>query len=476
MRLTRSLTAQFLTLPLLVVPLLVGCGVSEEELQETVGSLPGVESADSECADFSCDLRVVVEPEATSEQITAVLGATRTVDHVDEVHLSLRLGEANGQARIVSATIDAEKTPTDQDAATATLLAWGASTSSVTKLSVTPAPSGPMVEATLESSLWSHAEELWAMTDELPDASLVAQRPSSPQQVLRTTEGVDSDVIALAAEWEARPTAGVTGVALLDGRILVGSTQQSAALKVREQMAADPRAAGLRVDALATTDLLTNANAEPSQLQQLGPLLLLLESQPGVQGVAVESAAARVRVDVSGYAAAGRAVRAVRQEELGQVGATLLITPPAPSTSPDSSSSSPPDLGVEIIEGGDDQLLQLAETVLETWPDAELRITQDSSSDPRPVGVTLGLLQPGPGRGSAPGLGPYVRAFATLVTRSEGTTEQYQLGIRVADADGRSASVNWEAARDGGSWTLGEVSGTPDRAKLVRRQWTRALG
>jgi len=182
-----------LTALVLLVGLLQACSVDEDELAERVGSLPGAVRASASCVAYTCSVLVVVEPDASPEQLTTVLAAARDTDHAHRVEL---VADAPGRFAL---EVEAEG-ERDLDPALAALLHWSARTPDVTVMSATTVDAHPRVQVTLDTGVWEHAVRAWELAGQLPGVGLELLRREPTQQVLRLRSAPDPDALALAAE------------------------------------------------------------------------------------------------------------------------------------------------------------------------------------------------------------------------------------------------------------------------------------
>lgn len=436
---------------------LTGCSVSTEDLEQ-VSSMPAVHAAESECFELTCRVEVTMSTSASGSEIAAVLHELRGLRHAGEVVLTVPAAPG-GDARDGGATadLDVSTSPAERDRPIGDLLAWAAGTEGVDTLHV-----GLGVSGTLTSSVWEHARAAWDLTAALGDADLeLVSDPEGRPQLLRGRGAFPAEAVALAADLSAgRGFDGpVTGVAVEPGRVMVGTPTHRSALALRAALARDPRSADLAVGAVATFEILEVAQTSLGQAIALDEVVETLEAQPGVRRATHGATGLDVRVD--SFAAASRAVAALRETGASQRGRVLVVSHGRGT--------------VMVTENGDDAVLDLAAALVEAWPDATVDIGPSTQTE---SGVTLDVAYevPGPSTGSAPSPAAGVRTVARILTDQPGTARHYLVVLAASDTDGRTRKLSWKVDREGGSLRLGELDGLPENDRLVRREWRRAVG
>lgn len=444
-----------------------GCSPSDDEVSDAVGELPGVISAEPSCFEFRCTVEVEAERDASSEELTAMLTAARTVDDTHDIEVSLT-GDVPGR---VSALVVIDGSPAAEDAPIGALLAWAATAAEdgLTGLTIERGNveririSGSTTDG---ASAWPLAREAWAIAGDLAGAQLSFTRPDRlAQQSLVITDAFPDEAIAVAEEIQGAD-GPVTGVLITDDRFVVGAISRSAAQDLRATLAGDPRLEGRSVEVVVTTNVLTAAAAEqePGTSQRLEPVLAVLEDQPGVLFVTTSGSSVEVQVD--DLRSAPALVERVRRRAGAAFVDTTLVLVDDPTGR------------LEITSDGDDAVLGVVSSLLETPGLAELALEQDVDPDPdrAAVALTFTVRQAGKGTGSAPPVAPQVTRLARLMATTPGNAASYALGVRVEDVEGRAATAGWDVERTPTGLVLGEVRGTPERQAEITAAWDRGVG
>lgn len=442
---------------------LTGCSPSADEVNDTVGDLPGVISAEPSCHEFLCTVEIEAEADASAAELADMFTAARTVDDAWDIEVSV----ASDDPGRVSALLEIDKSPPAEDATVGAFLAWAAAEPEVSGLTVERGREEAIQvsgSAVGETNVWPLARAAWDFATELHGAELDFTRAERPaQQSVRVTQDFPGEAVAVAEELEAddfKPT----GVVITNDRFLVGTISRDAAERLRPVVSADPRLAGMAVEVVVSTNvLLASMSEEPGTSQRLEPVLAALEGQPGVLFATILGST--IEVDVDDLRSAPALVQRIRRRAgAAFVDTTLVLVDDR-------------DRRVEITPDGDDAVLDLVVALLASPGLAELEAEQELEPEPDRAAVALSIRvrQPGPGTGSAPPLGPEVSRLARLLSTTPGNATSYALGLTVEDSEGRSASAGWRVDRTPDGLVLGEVGGSAEDQAAVRAAWARTL-
>lgn len=442
---------------------LTGCSPSADEVNDAVGDLPGVVSAQPSCHEFLCTVEIEAEAEASAVELADMFAAARTVDDAWDIEVSVASDAPGG----VSALLEIDKSPPAEDTTVGALLAWAAAEDDLSGLTVERGREDAIQvsgSAVGETNVWPLARAAWDFATELHGAELDFTRAERPaQQSIRVTQDFPDDAVAVAEELEAddfKPT----GVVITNDRFLVGTISRTAAEALRPTVTGDPRLEGMSVEVVVSTNvLLASMSEEPGTSQRLEPVLAALEGQPGVLFATILGST--IEVDVDDLRSAPALVQRVRRRAgAAFVDTTLVLVDDR-------------DRRVEITPDGDDAVLDLVVALLASPGLAELEAEQELEPDPERAEVALSFTvrQSGPGTGSAPPLGPEVSRLARLLSTTPGNAASYALGLTVQDSEGRAASAGWRVDRTADGLVLGEVNGTEEQQREVRAAWARGL-
>lgn len=452
---------------------LAACGTTADEVDDAVGGLPGVISAEPSCHEFRCTLEIEAEPTASARELTDMVTAARTVEGVWLIDLSLTPESptsrtSGGPSRMpVSAEVNIEDSRAADDTAVGAVLAWGVGEQDLFTLRVAHGAedrfdvTGTGVAA---SSIWPLARAAWPLVEELGGATITfSQHEHLRQQSLSATESFPDALVSVAEEL-GEGEAGVTGVLVEPGRMMVGVINRAAAVRLRPVLADDARLAAVATEVVVTTDVLLAATAvEPGTSHRLEPVLEALDSEPDVLFATIQGNT--VQAEVEGLRSFPRLVEGVRRSASAAFVDTVLVLedPRAQHR-------------VEITPDGDDAVLDL---MLALLPTDGLRSMSVSQSEPDPtspaVSVTVILRQPGPGTGAAPPIGPVVTRVARALATTPGNAASYRLSVTIEDAEGRASDASWLVDRTPEGLALGEVNGTEEAQAEVRAAWARGL-
>lgn len=458
---TRLGVGALLTLLLTTV---AGCSPSADEVNDAVGELPGVISAEPACHEFRCTVEIEAELDASADELADMIAAARTVDDAWEVEVSL----TSAPPRRVSALLTIDRSPPAEDAAIGALLAWAAAEQELSGLTVergraeTIHVAGSASEGT---SIWPLAREAWAFASELTGASLdFTKAEQVAQQSVRMTGAFPDSAVAVAEELEADDT-GLTGVVITDDRFLVGAISRSVAERLRPLLADDRRLDDRAVEVVVSTNVLSDTAQEPGTSERLEPVLAVLEGQPEVLFATIR--AGEIEVEIDNLRSAPRLVDRVRRQASGAFFDTTLVLVDQQAGH-----------RVEITPEGDDGVLDLLVALQATDGLRGLDIGQELEPDPARAEVALSIevRQPGPGTGSAPPIGPEVTRLARLLSTTPGSAASYSLHVEVEDVDGRSADAGWRVDRTPDGLVLAEINGTDETRAEVRAAWARGVG
>lgn len=447
----------------LLVMSVTGCSPSADEVNDAVGDLPGVISAEPSCFEFQCTVEIEAERDATAAELAAMLAAARTVDDAHDIEVALAWDAPGG----VSARLEVDTSPAAEDAPIGSLLAWAA-TAAEDGLAGLEVERGNAERIRVSgsttdgASAWPLAREAWSLADGLAGAEMAFTRPEQlAQQSLRISDSFPADAVAVAEEIETGD-GPVTGVAITDDRFLVGAISRGAAEDLRSKLRDEPRLEGRSVEVVVSTNVLAAAAAqEPGTSQRLEPILAVLDDQPAVLFATIAGSSVEMQVD-SLRSAPALVERVRRRAGAAFVDTTLVLI-------------DEPGGRLEITSEGDDAALDLAMALLDTPGLVDLTLDQEVDPDPdrAAVGLWLTVRQPGKGTGSAPPVGAQVTRIARILSSTPGTAASYALGVTVEDVDGRSASAGWAVERTSTGLTLGEVDGTPERQAEITAAWAR---
>lgn len=450
----------------LLVTVVTGCSPSANEVDDAVGDLPGVISAEPTCFEFRCTVEIEAERDASADELTAMITAARTVDDARDIEVSLAWDVPGG----VSALLDIDRSPAAEDAPIGALLAWAATAEEdgLTGLEVERGSaeririSGSTTDG---ASAWSLGRDAWALAYDLVGAELALTRSEHlAQQSLRISDTFPTEAVAVAEEIEVGD-GPVTGVVISDDTFLVGAISRSTAEDLRPMLQDDARLDDMSVEVVVSTNVLAAAaTQEPGTSQRLEPVLAALEDQPAVLFATILGTSVEVQVD-SLRSAPDLVERVRRRAGAAFVDTTLVLV--------DDSTGR-----LEITPDGDDSVLDVVSSLLDTPGLRDLTLEQEVDPDPdrAAVALTITVRQPGKGTGSAPPVSPQVTRLARLLSTTPGTAASYALGVTVEDAEGRSATAGWGVERTPDGLVLGNVSGTADRQAEIAAAWARGAG